>query len=770
MMKTSLPENERELVDKVDEIEVELKKMSASFGRISQIVHELEASVGDPILVENLLLVRAGVAQADTRLFAQAASLFRENATLTKRTIFPETMRYLADLSGDARAEAIRALSNGHAADRNKIGELESFIRRVNDGDERTRAKARSGHLKHLAQGSVGQAIDELELLVDKLMQAVLDFIYCYTPQDPFEGNEVFSDLPGYAKAHREVTARAVVAREACERLFGTIDTLHSVVANAPQEEEFATACKALQRFADGRFGHNGGLAFDESLNSAFSLELLEALQYLGSQAPLDTDQPAALTGPAEELSVLEFGAGAGGMAIGLMAAGFRHRVMYESVKKRAKTLRRSWPDWTVVEKSISQLPDAVLERYRGIDLLAGSIPGRPFARNSTSAERLKEDNHFPDAVRAVRTIRPRAFIFHVVETATFAQHVTYLAGICAALIRLGYKVEKVSLKSDDFGRPLEISRLVIVGIRNDEPGTFFPPTLANPIRKGISAVLGSELIRYETPSDRKHEVVKYSAQWHYNEWANDWRRWTLSSLLPMIPVSAAKSDNVEIDEADELEDCSVDKDTGHDSKTKKVEEDARATRLHDAHIDGSWYAEGPPRVGEVTDNHFRPRLTVASIALAQGFPEGWSFQAALSGNVDMIAEALPPVLARALGLRIYSALTDTKIDLDAALAQPLIDERRVGKRPVQLRAKWKTFSVMQKGEEFLEGEDELADIPDPRARAKARKALMATIVPSKRGRGAAGVIEERADVERMANEIRESRRGDDLNPYGPGE
>ncbi|MFJ1308314.1 DNA cytosine methyltransferase [Agrobacterium sp. P15N1-A] len=324
--------------------------------------------------------------------------------------------------------------------------------------------------------------------------------------------------------------------------------------------------------------------------------------------------------------------------------------------------------------------------------------------------------------------------MFTIVETVTFAQHAAYLAEVCSDLTRLGYKVEQVRLVKSNFGLPQQGAQLLIIGVRTNEAGTFVIPSLVNPLPRSVGEVLGQVLIKYDTSTEPLDRKDSYSPQGLYNTWAKDWRRWySDGKLLPIIPVSPPSKE----------------------SSTWEA--------MKEAGIDPESYAEAPPRVGEVNDNHFLPKLTVPAIACLQGFPDQWSFEAELSGNVDMIAEAMPPILARVMGLNIYQALTGTRVDLETAIRDPLIDEQRIGQplpERVSLTPKWYTASRALKAEKYMDREDEVEKLnPDEAGRLLAT--YMEELVPMKRGKGAALSRKERVAVARIATATRLQRDRD---------
>ncbi|MGO7660586.1 hypothetical protein ACC679_37900, partial [Rhizobium ruizarguesonis] len=82
----------------------------------------------------------------------------------------------------------------------------------------------------------------------------------------------------------------------------------------------------------------------------------------------------------------------------------------------------------------------------------------------------------------------------------------------------------------------------------------------------------------------------------------------------------------------------------------------------------------------------WKPRIKIEALALSPGFPAGWRFLAEKTGQIAMIGDALTPVMAKAVGLAIRSALTGEGFDLIKASKEPVIDETRIGKIRRRLR------------------------------------------------------------------------------------
>ncbi|MFJ1312073.1 DNA cytosine methyltransferase [Agrobacterium sp. P15N1-A] len=406
MVKTSFCE-ERLLIEKADEIKRKMVKLADSYREISELVRELHDTSGDSILVESLLMVRANIAPADTRLFTNVANLLTENESLKVTTASPETLRALTALPREARSIAVAAVVAGQLSDEEKLQEIESFSEQLLDRREKSAAREREEFLKGLAQALVPQVVEDFEELAADLVEEIREFLYICQSQNSFEGLEFYSEHD-YACAHQTVRILAGLVLADFETIFGKVESFLNPPENDSQAGMLANACRALLRFVEGQFGHDGGLALNEN-DPGFSWELFDAVRYFCTWPTSGSSATEVRTRPSEQLRVQEFGAGAGGMAIGLMAAGFQHVGLLENMKTRLNTLKANWPRWPIRKGLITEVSDEELRRHQGIDLLAGSIPGHSFARKSEPEGRVSEDNHFPGAVRAVRLARPRS-------------------------------------------------------------------------------------------------------------------------------------------------------------------------------------------------------------------------------------------------------------------------------------------------------------------------------------------------------------------------
>ncbi|GJI99170.1 cytosine-specific methyltransferase [Duganella caerulea] len=200
-------------------------------------------------------------------------------------------------------------------------------------------------------------------------------------------------------------------------------------------------------------------------------------------------------------LDSIELFAGAGGLALGFSGNDVRHRAVVEWNTHACNTIRHNkrhcvdpishWPD--VTEGDVKQFNYGAFE---GIDLITGGPPCQPFSMGGKHGGFLDERDMFPQAVRAVREARPRAFVFENVQgltRAAFADYFDYIllqlefpSLIAKAKEQWGdhlarlrklkqkgtaseYRVTFKLVNAANYGVPQKRMRVFFVGFRADE-------------------------------------------------------------------------------------------------------------------------------------------------------------------------------------------------------------------------------------------------------------------------------------------------------------
>ena len=202
-----------------------------------------------------------------------------------------------------------------------------------------------------------------------------------------------------------------------------------------------------------------------------------------------------------------ELFAGCGGLAMGTSLQGFHHELMVEFDADAVATVRHnrelgiehvaSWP------MDRLDVRDIDWSLHRGLDLISGGPPCQPFGIGGKKLGQEDGRDMWPEAVRAVREGRPRAFLYENVRNLAGPKFSSYLAWIVAHLERpsitrrpgemlkahaarlrssdtpVEYRVCWQVVNAADYGAAQIRHRVLLVGARSDQ-GVHPAPMRAN--------------------------------------------------------------------------------------------------------------------------------------------------------------------------------------------------------------------------------------------------------------------------------------------------
>ena len=318
-------------------------------------------------------------------------------------------------------------------------------------------------------------------------------------------------------------------------------------------------------------------------------------------------------------LTCVEICAGAGGQALGLAMAGFVHVALIEYEPDYCEVLRRNRPEWNVICVDVHDFDG---RPYRDVDLLAGGVPCPPF---SVAGKQLGQDDDrdlFPEAIRLIREIKPKAVMLENVRGFLDPSFEAYRNRIFKSIQDLGYVTHIKLLNASNFGVPQLRPRVVIIGMRKDQYGAFAYPE----DRPDSAKTVGETL--YDLMAENKWEGAK--------RWAAQAGR-----IAPTL-VGGSK---------------------------KHGGPDLGPTRARNAWaelgIDGRGIADTAPAPGF----EGMPRLTSRMMARIQGFPDTWTFGSRKTVACRMIGNAFPPPVAKAVGEQIKECLAHGCVDSESKIS-----------------------------------------------------------------------------------------------------
>ena len=186
-------------------------------------------------------------------------------------------------------------------------------------------------------------------------------------------------------------------------------------------------------------------------------------------------------------LSTLELCAGAGGQALGYEQAGFEHVALVEINKHACGTLRLNRPGWKVIEGDLTQFDGL---EYRGVDVISGGLPCPPFSVAGKQLGENDERNLFPEMIRLVDQIRPRAVMVENVRGILDAVFSDYRSFVGEQLKALGYTTGWRLMNASDFGVPQLRPRVVFVALRKEYSEHFVWPEQGLSTPKSVGETL----------------------------------------------------------------------------------------------------------------------------------------------------------------------------------------------------------------------------------------------------------------------------------------
>lgn len=309
-------------------------------------------------------------------------------------------------------------------------------------------------------------------------------------------------------------------------------------------------------------------------------------------------------------LMSVEICAGAGGQALGLEQAGFAHAAVVEIDPDACETLRLNrGSDWKIVEGDVYCLDG---REFRGVDLLAGGVPCPPFSIAGKQLGSNDDRDLFPQALRLVEEIVPKAVLLENVRGLSARRFDSYRAQVLGRLNELGYQSWWALVHASAHRLPQLRPRFVLVAVKKPYASHFRWPV---PSVEAPSTV-GETL--YDLMS---------SGGW---PGAETWRQ-RAQSIAPTI-VGGSK------------------KHGGPDLGPTRAREVWKTLG-----VNGLGIANEAPGPEFPVDQS--PKLTLRMVARLQGFPDDWQFAGRKTSAYRQVGNAFPPPIAKVFGTAIRGAL-----------------------------------------------------------------------------------------------------------------
>lgn len=371
----------------------------------------------------------------------------------------------------------------------------------------------------------------------------------------------------------------------------------------------------------------------------------------------------------------LELFSGAGGLATGIGLAGANHSAFVEWDADACRTLRTNYEDTLVFEGDIRSYD---FSSCGGVDVVAGGPPCQPFSLGGKAKGNLDERDMFPSAIRSIKELLPRAFLFENVKgllrpnfksyldyillqlryptvTNRFEDYISHIAEINRLQKAIPsceqYDVKIQLVNAADFGVPQKRERVIIVGIRKDLHVSWSMPTMTH----SFDALLWDKYVttayweRHNiSPTNEEFEMfpkLKNMLSLKYGFFPPELRPWrTIRDALLNIPQKGDDcyfpSEHVMREGAREY--------PGHTGSP--IDEPAKTVKA------GGHGVPGGENMIKFQDGSLR-YFTIFEAKRIQTFPDGYKIVGSWTEAMRQLGNAVPVKLAQTISSSIFACL-----------------------------------------------------------------------------------------------------------------
>jgi DNA (cytosine-5)-methyltransferase 1 len=350
--------------------------------------------------------------------------------------------------------------------------------------------------------------------------------------------------------------------------------------------------------------------------------------------------------------------AGGGGLSKGLEQAGFNVRLAVESGVDQASVYMVNHPKTLVLCKRVEEITHfaSLVQRVkppgREIDLVAGGPPCQGFSVANTRT-RSASNSHSKmvwEYVRAVKEIKPKAFLMENVLGMKTLNDGALVADLISKFDKMGYYVSEMQLTASEFGVPQNRTRFILLGSRIDEipaPRPTHGPDTSNPYVTVADAIIG-DLPQLNMSAGTAEAKYSSGAKSEYQEWVRDGSEVLYDHITTLCGQDVKRRLGL-IKQGENLKSL--------------VEQDRLPPELKVRIDHGGVYrrlCSGQPSVTMVNlrkamiihpvENRL---LSIREAARLQSFQDSYRFDGKLSFMQQIVGDSVPPLLAEVVARRI---------------------------------------------------------------------------------------------------------------------
>lgn len=389
-----------------------------------------------------------------------------------------------------------------------------------------------------------------------------------------------------------------------------------------------------------------------------------------------------------KELQMIDLFAGAGGLSEGLSEAGFHSLFASEIMPVYAQTYKKNHPSAVVKTADIRELDPTQIRDELGLereqlDLIAGGPPCQGFSINAPVRSILDERNHlFKEYLRFVDAFAPKAVLIENVPGLVSFEDGETLHAILNALAELGYGADVRILGAPYYGVPQMRWRTIILGVRGRTlPSTAYPePIYHAPIHANFTSTFdGASIIKEPSPEananfttvkeaigdlpalvsgEKGKEIKEYRCDpfCDYQRRARTGSAGVYNHEAPRLsPINLKRLEYIKpggnwTDIPDELLPKGM-------QRARKSDHTKRYGRVTPDGLASTILTKCDPHWGAFFHYEQNRSFTVREAARLQSFPDHFVFTGNTAEQFAQVGNAVPPLLAQAVGLSLKSVM-----------------------------------------------------------------------------------------------------------------
>jgi DNA (cytosine-5)-methyltransferase 1 len=391
------------------------------------------------------------------------------------------------------------------------------------------------------------------------------------------------------------------------------------------------------------------------------------------------------------KLSAIDLFCGAGGLSEGLSQAGFHVKFACDIDPVYSSTHKYNHPETYVYTEDIRKLTNEQILELSGLkpgelDLLAGGPPCQGFSINAPVRSINDERNHlFVEFLRFTHLFKPKFILIENVPGLVSLENGSIVKAIYYRLNELGYRVEHKILFAAHYGVPQMRWRTFFIGTRCNEHGIQFP--YPSHYATGVANFAGAKELCFKL--DGPDTLFYQNLPLHTSVWeaisdlptidnggGADVMEYLSAPLTPYQKLlregnislynhRTQKIGSVNLERLKFIPQGGSWRDIPFDllptglKRARRSDHTKRYGRLHPSGLCSTIMTKCDPHWG----SFFHPTqdriLSVREAARIQSFPDSFYFLGNLKQQYEQVGNAVPPLLAKAVGATIARQLLD---------------------------------------------------------------------------------------------------------------